>query len=771
MTGNDRTNIWVKTIPVFCLIVVTLFLFREIAFKIMPLLGLDFVSQFYPWKKFVYDHVWSHGALPFWNPYLLSGLPFITNMQASMFYPLGFLYYIVPPDLAYGYSTILHCILGSLFMYLFMRRLSASPAASLISAFVFSFNGYFMGHLYAGHLSFVQNYVWLPLIFCLLMQFSGTMHFKYAVAGGLILGVQILGGFPQIAFYTILACLLFCFFQIMVFIRAHLHDRALKMGFGLLLFLLVGFALAAVQVLPTMEFVGLSTRAGGVSYAFATYESLNPKEILAFLVPEIFGNPIDGSYWRSEEFWHFWESCGYAGILPLFLIFIKTGSPGMNRTRMFFVMLIVLSLFLALGRYNPLYPLVYKLPGFSSFRIPAQIIFLYVFGIAVVSGLGFHAMEEKGWRFGKGMVVFSFVIGAVILIFVLGLVLAPFDLFFQLFKNFSEGPVTHANLEPLYDRISMSAYKGALLFFGSLLFIMVHKRKTINPWGLRIGACTLVIMDLYLFGAQFVRTHAFSSPTIKQTIVSQLNRKPDQGRVVTRSHLFLPNDGLLYEFPSILGYDPLLLRRYVRYIQFSQNQNQDDHVVNLSGIRNPNTKLMKLLNVKQVVLGEKILDQDNHTGYFRIVNRAVVKPHDEVLTFMKSDAFDPQREVLLEENQQQRSIVPREDGPISASGSVTAYHNESIQIQTSSDQPGYLVLSEMFYPGWRATVDGIKAEVIRGDYLFRVIPLDKGEHDVHLYFVSWPFRVGVVISLLTLMVSLWFIGGKQKRRTASKGGF
>jgi hypothetical protein len=764
MTWSKGTDIWFKSIPVLCLIGVALIFFREIAFQAKPLFGLDFVSQFYPWKKFIYDRVWSHGAWPFWNPYLLSGMPFITNMQASMFYPLGFLYYLVPPQWAYGYATIMHCILGSLFMYLFMRGLSASPAASLIAAFVFSFNGYFMGHLYAGHLSFVQNYVWLPLIFFLLMKFGETRRFKYAVGGGLILGVQILGGFPQIAFYTLLGGLLFCFFSITASIRAHHAGHAAKMGLGFCLFLVVGFALAAVQVLPTAEFMGLSTRAGGVNYAFATYESLNPKEILAFLVPDIYGNPIDRSYWRSKEFWHFWESCGYAGILPLFLIFIKTASPGINRIRMFFVFLMLLSLFLALGRYNPLYPLVYKLPGFDRFRIPAQIIFLYVFSVAVLSGLGFHAMEEKGWRFGKGLIAFSLAIGAVLVLFVIGLVSAPFDFFFQLFKNFSEGPVTHANLEPLYQRISGSVYKAAFLFLTSLLFIMVHKRRAIHPWGLRIGACALVIADLYLFGAQFVKTHAFPSSPDKQTIVSQLNRKPHQGRVVTRSPLFLPNDGLLYEFPSLLGYDPLLLRRYVHYIQSSQNQRLDDHVVNLSGIRNPDSKLLQLLNANQVVMGKKILDLDGNTGYLRIVKRAVAKPDKEALAFMKSDAFDPEREVLLEENRRQRPIVPSKAGPMLASGSVTAYDHESIRIQTASDQPGYLVLSEIFYPGWQATVDGKKTEVIRGNYLLRVIPLDKGRHDVHLYFVSWPFRIGAGISLLTLIACLGFVARKADRK-------
>ena len=82
------------------LIAFVLVFFHNILFPLKYLFGQDFILQFYPWKKFIYDNVWSHGSLPLWNPYLFSGSPFIANIQASMFYPLGFLYYLVSPEVA-----------------------------------------------------------------------------------------------------------------------------------------------------------------------------------------------------------------------------------------------------------------------------------------------------------------------------------------------------------------------------------------------------------------------------------------------------------------------------------------------------------------------------------------------------------------------------------------------------------------------------------------------------------------------------------------------
>ncbi len=625
MREGTRKNLAVIAGPPLILALSAVFLFREVLFTGRCLYGSDFVLQFYPWKKFVFDHLQSQGSLPFWNPYLFSGSPLIPNIQVSLFYPLGFLYYLMPPDIAYGYSTLLHFVLGSGFMYLFMRSLGVHPVGCLFSAIVFMFNGYFMGHLFAGHLSFVQNYIWIPLIFFFLNRFLQRASLCDAIGAGFSLGFQILGGFPQIAFYTILASSMFFLVSGVLTRRKTQKVSPFKLGAGWVLFIFLGFALAAVQVLPTYEFTTLSTRGGGISYTMATYESLHPKELLAFLLPDIFGNPIDGTYWRSHDLWHFWESCGYVGILPLFLLFVRGDGHQLIRVRALAVILILFSLFLALGKYNPLYPFIYRLPGFSSFRLPTQIIFLYVFSVAVLSGLGLSSIMDGEWRFTRGFWIFSTLSGLLLVAVLVGLTFFSLEFFYALFKNFSEGPVTHANLSLLYERISHSIHKSALIFFLALFLPLLAKRRRLSPSIFSFLACAVVFVDLYLFGAPFVRTYQFVTSPEKQHLLSQLSQTPVKGRVVTLDSRFSTNDGLRYRFPSIQGYDPLILKKYVDYVLMSQGYPPQDHVVNLYEVSAPQVKLIKLLNARQVVSGGQVKELENEIPYAFLVPNGTVK--------------------------------------------------------------------------------------------------------------------------------------------------
>lgn len=489
-------------IPVPILILSVLVFFAKIIISGDSLFGHDFIFAFYPWKKFIYDYVWSHGTLPFWNPYLFSGSPFIADIQASMFYPLGFLYYIIPPEFAYLYSTILHSCLGSIFMYLFMRSLSVSRRGAFLSAFIFTFNGYFMAHLYAGHLSFVQAYIWIPLVFYFLYRFTQTIRFYWAVSAGLTLGIQILGGFPQLSFYTILAIMGFGFYFITISFKNHPIKMVFNIGLGLIIIVCIGFGLSAVQLLPTLEFTRLSTRAGGLDYAFATYDSLNPKELLSFLIPDIFGNVVDQTYWRSQVVWHFWERCGYVGIITFFLIFFKTKDSSVKRLRLFFLILSLFSLFLALGKFNPLYPVIYKLPGFNSFRIPAQIIFLYSFGIAVMSGMGLTLWQEKAPLLTKGFVVFFTSVGIILLLLLVILHYFHYYFFSFLFENFTEGPIRHLNLDGIYGRIRSGVDKAGLLFFASALLFLMRKNRRIGQKIFGIFVISILMMDLGIFGSR-----------------------------------------------------------------------------------------------------------------------------------------------------------------------------------------------------------------------------------------------------------------------------
>jgi hypothetical protein len=346
----------------------------------------------------------------------------------------------------------------------------------------------------------------------------------------------------------------------------------------------------------------------------------------------------------------------------------------------------------------------------------------------------------------------------------------PFDFFFQLFKNFSEGPIKHANTEQLYERTSLSIDRSVLLFFCSFLLIVMQKRRWVSNRIFLILISGILVVDLYLFGGQFVRPHRITTTPKKRHIVSQLHNDPFQGRVVTVRNLFKTNDGLRYGFPSILGYDPLILKRYVYYVLASQGYPPDDHVVNLGFIKTPNTKLLKLLNVKQMVLAEKVESLNNEIPYAHVVRNAATKKLDKILPFMMSDDFDPRSTVVFDREYAVDRAPLKENESFRASCSVMAYSNESLTIKSSANGNGYLVLSEIFYPGWQATVDGKKVPVLCGNYLFRVIPLDRGEHEIHMRFISWPLRIGGIISLLTLLGSLSFILRGRKEGALSREG-
>jgi len=240
----------------------------------------------------------------------------ISNIQASLFYPLGFLFYLMPSDQAYGYTVVIHCLLGSVFMYSFMRTLSISRGGSLLSAFVFTFSGFFMGHLYAGHLTFIQNYIWIPLVFRYLHLFVHTRRLLFGLRSRIRprdsdpgrVSADFILYYPGRPGFSL-------------FPRSPLSESS-PMGRRVEDGVWGGRRAARrvracrVQVAPTLEFSRLSTRGEGLNYAMATYESLDPKELLAFLIPDIFGSAVDQTYWKSRDAWHFWESCGYVGILP-----------------------------------------------------------------------------------------------------------------------------------------------------------------------------------------------------------------------------------------------------------------------------------------------------------------------------------------------------------------------------------------------------------------------------------------------------------------------
>jgi uncharacterized membrane protein YfhO len=747
------------------LIVYALILFFHPIYSGKPLFGSDFVLYFYPLKRFIYDYVLTHWSVPLWNVHQFSGTPLVGNIQAAMFYPLGFLFYLIPTEPAYESTIILHCALGAIFMYAFARSISVNRAGAFLASVIFSYNGFFMGHVYAGHLTFVQSYIWIPMIFLCLHKFVNTLHVKHAILAGMFLGIQILAGFPQMAFYTVLAVILFMTLQIAAWLKRGKMDSVCRLACGMVLIVLSGLSLAAIQILPTYEFMQLSSRSGGISYEFATIDSFDPLNFVTFLIPNFFGNPVDSTYWKSTEVWQFWELGAYAGIGPLLLLGCVGKGAKTRHVRRFFILALLLSLFLSLGQYNPVYRLIYHLPGFHHFRIPAQILYLYIFSVSILAGMGLDNISELESYSSS----YKIILGLGILFFaglVAMLLFEPSLFFSYVFKLIQRPEFSPDLMTRLHAIVKVSLFTGAGFFVVTAgLIHLIHKRLARHSLAIAIFLAVMTL-DLWTFSNVLIKTTDLSLDQKKMALLNGLNSDLDIHRIAVMNDSRVPNDGLVYRYQDIQGYDPLILKRYLSYINRSQNTPQCAEAVNVEHVRDLDNHLIRMLNVKYAI--------SNHTGLLKtsdplprayIVHKAITLSSTKLLDFMMSDDFDPRQMVAFEDLQQKEafSLSPRAAFGLGENGSpecsmtdgteycrVKAYKNEEIALSATMNHDGYLVLSEINYPGWVAYVNGRKRPLLTGNYIFRVLPLPKGNHDIVMRFEPRSFRVGIIISAVTL---------------------
>jgi hypothetical protein len=256
-------------------------------------------------------------------------------------------------------------------------------------------------------------------------------------------------------------------------------------------------------------------------------------------------------------------------------------------------------------------------------------------------------------------------------------------------------------------------------------------------------------------------------------LINALNSDLQIHRVVAASDNRLPNDGLVYRYQDIQGYDPLILKRYLSYINRSQNTPQRSEAVNVGYVRDLDNPLIRMLNVKYVISNRTGLSKtDNLLPRAYIVHKATTLSSEKVLDYMMSDDFNPKQMVVFEtpKREEASSLSPRAPLGMGETAKpesdmpggtehcqIRAYKNEEIDLSVTMNQNGYLVLSEVNYPGWVAYVNGRKRQLLTGNYIFRVLPLPRGNHDIVIRFEPRSFRVGIFISAVTVFFLLYFI--------------
>lgn len=738
-----------------------LFLFWDIIIEGHWLSGIDFIAFYLGMKKFLYDEIWIHHSIPFWNPYIFGGMPFWAHFESTIFYPLGFLFWFLSPEKAYGCTMFVHLVLAGIFMYMLSRSFGFDMAGSFVAGAVFMCNGFVMALLCLGQMCPVWSYIWLPLIIYFLNRAitSKTPYFSATIAG-VLWGMQTLAGAPQDAFYTFLASALFLACSVKRNLKA--DGYGVKLLATALLMFVIGCGVAAIQLVPAFELMGKSVRTVLDGYDIVTRGSYPPEGIITTIMPNFFGSYTENTFWVKNVPWSVPYQNLYVGILPVVLLFFISYRRSDNRKLIVFAgCLATVALVLAFGRHTPVYKLAYLFPGFDRFRAPSKIIVLWVFALGLLAGKGmddlFRHTKTVLWR-RAGI----FLCVVIFLLVLDGVFHCDRSIALKFFSPFILKDAIPEKMAEAARIISGDFHRLTLLSIFILLSILLWTRGVLKSKLAAASLCAILLIDLGYSNGPAVqhddKTYRLMQE-LKYDLDDTIGKDKSTYRVGSYNFRLGPNFEMYLGYQTVGGYTALFLHRFYEYIN---QQNQYNNGRLQEGWQDffyrcdENTRLMDLLNVKYEISyasREYALRKNYLPRVFIVPDYKTVKK-EEILDYLVRPDFDPTRIVLLEKDPPFPDFSRHSDkrpgtGDLST---ICLYRPDSIVISTDSCGPGYLLLSEVFYPGWKAFIDDQPTPIFRGNYLFRVIRLPGGHHVVRFVFDPLSIKIGIGITILTLFL-------------------
>jgi hypothetical protein len=745
----------------------TLIFYFPLVFMGRTLVDYDAFVYFIPQRVFLAKSLLA-GQIPLWDPHLFLGAPFLANPQTAVLYPLSWLFVLGAPESIYTVQLVVHGFLAAFFLYLLMRRAFAvHPLAATLSGLAYAFGGFAVGQV--GHLNQISAASWLPAVLLAYDRFTATRRPYWIGLGAIALALQLFAGHPQETYMTVIV--LGIYGAVMAPWRNRRRLAICALG-GVALCSL-GAALAAAQLLPTLELTPLSIRGEGVDWKDAVAGSLPSYLAVRALFPPFWVTVTNTEY------------LGYAGVTPMVLGFLAL-LYSRSRGVLFGALIAALGLILALGENSGAYQFAFNaVPGFDTFRVPARWLLLWEFGVAILGGLGADWVARGARVDLKRRDLWPRVL-LVAVILVMGLA-------WQL----DEGEEFVTRRTPL----AFATLAVATLAIGGL----PHLGRPVLAAGLLVG---LTGAELWLAaessparqGAPMVYSAGETVDWLRAHDVTDQDRILSMARpeyvpareadvraalgglpasavnsvlVAQKWHDTLtPNVPMQYGLSTADGYDGgvLPLQRWLQLSSLIVQSPRPDGVLLTRLDQLPSDRQLDLLGVRYLIANASTQGrpgmQTTDFGDLRLFARTEPVPRSLLVfgtTPVADDAgaldrmahadFDSNREVVLEAGQAGAAAdgaAPAEATPgVAVTPDVT--DADRWHARVTVPRAGYLLQREAWYPGWQARVDGTSAPLLRADLLYRAVPLPAGEHDVEIYFDSTSFKRGLAISLAGLV--------------------
>lgn len=742
--------------------------FREFVLQpgTMPF-GTDMLGEAYPLRKLAVDEIRAGRDFPLWNPFAYSGIPFLETLPYPVFYPTSLLYFVMPLGRAIGWAFVLHFALAGVLMYVFVRRLGVSTRGAALGGLAFMLNGYLVSHLYAGQDGRMFAMSLMPLVFTFLHAGLESRRIGAFLLMGGAVALQVFTPHVQVMYFSSLAALAWFLTRAAGVWRAEGWGPAwgLAWRFGL------GFALAAgvaaVQLWPTLTFLQWAVRGVETGYAYASSWALPPREITAFLAPDLIGT-LD-TYRGANPFKLHTE---YAGAVPLALA-LAALVWGERRHTLFWALLALGALLFALGAATPVHRLAYHvLPMVKSLRAPALMTSVAAFAIAVLAGIGFDAAAARaGGAIRERRALIFWVATGLVLLAGLAAVIAP-----AVFGPLAgAGPPGSRPGPPAPFAASFAITVLAWIAAAGILRALGRRRLGSTVAAALIGA--VLVADLWRVDVRFLEVVRPDEVLAPLPGVAHLQSLEPPFRVLGLPGSMDPNATVTHRLDGVWGLQKFRLAWYDRLMGGSTMENVG---------RIP---LWRVLNLRYLTSSGPIEARDlelvdaGPPHVYRWTGdapRAWVAPDARVVTddaaleLLSDPAFDPRVVALLAEplagagaagtaSAEGTTPATNSTRPGGVSSGDTAagvryltYEPNRIEAEVVTPAPGYAVFSEAYHPYWEAAVDGAAVPVARADLAFRAVVVPAGTHRVSMQYRPHAFERARFVSGAVLAAALAF---------------
>lgn len=693
----------------------------------------DLSIEIIPYRSFWVDS----GGFALWNSFGFLGMPFAANPQLGAFYPLNYIFFLDPIWKGLVVYIMAHYFLCACFSYLLGRELDFSKEGSAFLAVAFCFSGIYSS--FSNLIVLLSVASWVSVSGWLVVRMLKRRWLWNLLWLSLVFALQFLAGDPQVLAASLLICSALGLFYLWSSEPGRGGYR--KLFGGMLLALVLCAVLTGFQSLLTLEMIPYSNRSSGYSFEDFTLWSLVPKNLLTIFFPNNFFPP-QTMQWAAGFF-----------MSPSFLLSLYPGAAvlllaafSLWRGKKSFWLwpgLFGLGLFLALGEHNPAYRLFYRIPLLNAFRIPEKFFLLCGFSLAMLGALGFEGLLQKPLKNIPGFVS-PVLLG-------MSLAVLAVSIFMQWQGSESElAPQAHRLLIRSSQMMSLS------VLFAGAGWVWFRPR----PGKSRVfGAGVILLVFLDLAGAHFRLNPATgadfykSGPGVLPELATLRGQQAETLRIAAvhpsrdeilarasdaRDFFVMVRDwmdpfwGIYFKVDDVLAKGSFYLSDIDLFRRLLKESRDPELLYARSAVS----------HIYELDRGVRPLP-DAFSRAMVFYRSEYAPDREAMVRLWSSPTFDARAKVLLEKSGGSSGADP---GLSSEPAQIASYSNERVLVKFTAKAPGWLVLFDSYYPGWRASLDGRDAAIIRADVFFRAVAVGPGDHVLEFRYLPSSFVYGMIIS-------------------------